>query len=149
MVTENYERMGRKLMEHHRKLNWAAVGTRSMACELVLSRQWDDARGQLTVLHVSMPEQMARPDVARLLAQAILGRASIAAHEVRGRQFGRFELWFVIELDQQWQQPQGAVQLQRPSFVRWFDAEKLGKPLGDQHQGHCTLHGRSMVRVSE
>lgn len=149
MVTEAYERAGRRLMEHHRKLNFAAVGMKTAGCTLVLSRQYDDSRGQLSVCRVSFPEDVPRLDVARQLAQSVLGKKSIAAHEVRVRQFGRYDVWFVLELDVQFMPPQRKVELRDPQFVRWFEAEKLGKGIGDQHQGFCTLGGRSLVRVSE
>jgi|CXWL01.1.fsa_nt_gi hypothetical protein len=149
MVTENFERAGRRLTEHHRKLNYAAVGMRSMGCELVLSRQYDDHRGQLAVLKVSVPEDWARLDTVRLLAQSILGKSWMSAYEIRQRQFGRVDTWFVIELDVQFCPSMRPVQLRDPQFVRWFEAEKLGKGIGDQHQGFCTLGGRSLVRVSE
>jgi len=143
MVTETYQRMGRKLREHHDKLGHKAVGVRHWNAEIKLWMQWDDARGRVQMLHVRHIGR-ANLDTARQLAATILGKCWIAAreHSWQDDRSGQWNTVYAHEFDG------GAMHLNpppirfdEPHFVRWFQPRALGAAIGEQDSGFVDSPG--------
>lgn len=137
MVTETYQRMGRKLRQHHDALGHKAVGVRLWNAEIRLWMQWDDARGRLRML---MVRHTGRPnlDTARQLAKVILGPDWISAreHTYPDDDSGIWLTVYAQDFDG------GAftvnpppIRIETPHFVRWYEARALGLALGEQDSG--------------
>ncbi len=139
MVTENYERLGRRLREHQRKLG-APVGTRHGAVTLILFEAWNEqAGGRGRVLYVRMPG--LHIDACRRLAAAALGPDWLAGLEEYDA--GPNEAWFVAPLDPLRLRAGWSAGFNLPRVVRWFNARKLAAGIGADG-GFLTFNGLSI-----
>lgn len=148
-MTANFERVGRRLAEHHRKL-CGAVGTRISGIELIVFQAYCDVTLQrftcvrLTVPHGSMLAH------GREIAAAVLGKTALCG---AGRELllDWRTMVFAAPLDAlPTVLPEGpnsaAPFVSKPAWVRWFDGRVLAAGIGQQDGGTISGQGLRLVR---
>lgn len=141
MVTEAFERAGRKLRQHQRKLD-AAVGTRLGQVELVLFDAWiEELGGRCRVLYMRPPT--LRVDTCMRLARAVLGPEWLEGAQWFDTVSGA--AWFVVPLDRVAITPgPWLLGCQLPRWIRWFNGYRLAVAVGDVDYGRLTWDSYSM-----
>lgn len=144
MVTQGWERLCRRLREHHEKLG-AAVATRAEGMTLKVFTGWDDGRGRLRVAEISrgwgIDLNLTRELARRLLGPQFLGSQVFELVEsptcVR----------YVAELDKRPGCPryglEGRLRIGEPAAVRWLEARLLAAGIGGDN-GRLAWRGRSL-----
>lgn len=147
MVTENYERICRRLRQHQRKLS-SAVTTTADGVEITAWTAWCDERGRLRALRIRMRRAGPFTDVdsARRLAEAYFGGDWLRAYEIIDPQWRT--VTYALELDG------GALhadlrplRLPDPSFKRYFCPRVLAAGIGQQDGGRVSWRGQRLFAV--
>lgn len=134
---EGYQRLGRRLREHHERLG-QAVGTSAEGLTLLLFEAWDDSIGRLRVLKVAGRRAVSL-DVTRKLAAAVLGKDWNRGRETwPPGEIGT--VFYLLPLDRAVCQDFFRPPQWTPLKIRWFDARALAQGMGDDN-GFCTWDG--------
>lgn len=151
-MTANFERVGRRLAEHHRKLH-GAVGARISGFELIVFEAYCEVTFQrFTCLRLSVPHGSMLAH-GREIAAAVLGKQILCG---AGRELlldwrtmvyaAPLDALPVHEL-----LPEGPISaapfVSKPNWVRWFDGRALAAGIGQQDGG--TISGQGLRLVKE
>lgn len=151
-----YERAGRRLMEHHRKLR-GSVGTKLDGVELVLFETFCDLTcRRYTVLRVAVPHP-ALAARAREIAAGVLGKAVLGG-EAREITIDWRTFVYAVPLDgvavfdlggeiPGWAGQSAAAFVRRPDWVRYFDGRALAAGIGQQDGGTMAGRGLRLLRA--
>ncbi len=125
-MTQDWERLGRRLAREHEK-NRRAVGSRIGRATVMLWEQWTE-RGRARVLLIALPQVS---DAADSLARAVLGKDGlIRAARARTQR----QVLYVLPIDEK--EAPGEIfrgtEFRPPWSIRWFDNRALAAGIGQQ-----------------